>query len=471
MTVIAMSHPSYPIEALCAELDGIALTADPVQIRRKSQDRYAVSPLLRQMLADKRADLLVTPRTLDDLKRIVKAAVRHRVPITVRGAGTANYGQSVPLQGGILLDMVEYAGIVSLVPGMVRAKAGTVMEDIETQARAIGWELRFHPTTKKSATIGGHVAGGQGGPGSVVYGTLRDRGNVAAAQVLTMEEEPRLLELRGRDAQLIHHTYGATGIITEIEMPLATAWDWIEAVVAFPDYLQAVGFGIDLANSTGILRKMASIQGWPTPQLFKGFADKVPQGHSIVSTMIAGQSWEEFEQFVIEAGGAVIFSAPEGKGPYGAPLTEFVFGHALVQIQKSQPRRAVLEGFFRGPDLLGLIGNIHAKVGHYGPMRVELVRIGGELVGSGSPYFLYESPEQMAELVRLMQEAGAVVSNSHTSNVRAVGKKEITPRDIAFKRSVDPHGLLNPGRFEADSDADATFEFSLPTDTWDRRLG
>jgi hypothetical protein len=102
-------------------------------------------------------------------------------------------------------------------------------------------------------------------------------------------------------------------------------------------------------------------------------------------------------------------------------------------------------------------------------MRMEILRVGGQVVGSGSPYFVYESPEQMATMVRLMQEAGAVVSNSHTSNVRAVGKKEITEREIAFKRQVDPYNLLNPGRFEIDDKADEKFAIELPTDKWDRR--
>ncbi len=62
MTALA-SPEAYPIEALCADLEGITVTADPVQIRRKSQDRYAVSPLLRQILGDKRADVVVTPHT------------------------------------------------------------------------------------------------------------------------------------------------------------------------------------------------------------------------------------------------------------------------------------------------------------------------------------------------------------------------------------------------------------------------
>jgi FAD/FMN-containing dehydrogenase len=293
---------------------------------------------------------------------------------------------------------------------------------------------------------------------------------VAAAQIVTMEAEPRVLELRGRDAQLIHHTYGATGIITEVELPLAPAWAWREALVAFPTYGQALRFGVALGEAAGIIRKLVSVQEWPVPLWVRGFSPFVPAGHSVVSTLIAEESWEEFGQFVGEMGGTVVASGPEGEGGFGAPLTEFAFGHMLFQIQKTQPERTMIEGFFRDADLVGLVERVHAKVSHYGPLRLELIRMSGELVGTGSPYLAYESPEQMATLVRLMQEAGALVANSHTSNVRAVGKKEITGRDLAFKRSVDPLGLLNPGRFEADGEADEAFSLTLPTDPWDRRL-
>jgi FAD/FMN-containing dehydrogenase len=460
----------YQIDEFAAAIGSVEYTADPAKIRIKSRDRYAVSPLLKQMLDGKKADVIVSPKNLVELITVIKAAVQYRIPITERGGGTANYGQSVPLRGGILLDMTAHAGIVSLRPGRVRAKAGTIVADIDEAARKIGWELRFHPTTKRLATIAGHVAGGQGGPGSVVYGTLRDRGNIAAAQVVTMEASPRILELRGADAQLVHHTYGATGIISEIEMPLAHAWEWTEAIVSFPVYMDAVRFGVTLANAAGITKKLASVQEWPTPRLIRQFEKIVPEGHSIVSTMIATDSWEAFTDLVTEFGGSIACSSLEGQGPYGAPLTEFVFGHALFHIQRNEPARAGLEGFFRGTDLVAVIEQVHEQVKSYGPMRVELIRINGELVGTGSPYFIYESPGQMAELVRLMQAAGALVANSHTSNVRAVGKKEITARDVAFKRSVDPHALLNPGRFEADSVADERFELEIPTDSWERRL-
>lgn len=462
---------TYELDEFFAAIKGIEGTQDPRRIRVKSRDRYAISPLLRDSLDGKFADAVVNPKSLEEIRRVVSSAARLRIPVTLRGGGTANYGQSVPLKGGIVLDMTQYSGVVSVNESTIRARGGTLVSAMDEAAKAIGRELRMHPTTARQATIAGYLAGGTGGPGSVVYGILRDRGNITGVQVMTMEEEPRILELKGSDAQLIHHTYGATGIILEVEMPLAPAYDWIEALVAFPDYHDAVKFGFQLAKEAAIIRKVVSVQEWPTPQLIRNYAQLVPEGHSICSTMIAPVSWDDFTDMVEAFGGTLVGQAPEGKGPWGLPIWEFVFGHALFQIQKTDPRRTGLEGFFRDPDLPALVRRVHDKVKHYGPMRMEIVRIGGDIVGSGSPYFIYESPEQMAGLVKLMQEAGAGVSNSHTTNVRAVGKKEITDRDVSFKREVDPYGLLNPGRFEADDKDDAKAPVDLPTDKWDRRLG
>ena len=89
-------------------------------------------------------------------------------------------------------------------------------------------ELRLHPSTHKTGTLGGYVAGGSSGIGSITWGLLRDRGNILMARVVTMEAEPRILELRGADIQKVNHAYGTNGIITELELPLAPAYRWAE---------------------------------------------------------------------------------------------------------------------------------------------------------------------------------------------------------------------------------------------------
>src|SRR5438093_1165997 len=140
----------YDLKALVRDLGGVWHTLDPVTVKTKSRDGFGISPILRQALAGKSADIVVAPSTKEDLIQVVKAAVKHKIPITPRGGGTANYGQSVPLHGGILLDMARYAGVLWARDGRIRALAGTLMGDIDAVARKSGWELRHRATASMS---------------------------------------------------------------------------------------------------------------------------------------------------------------------------------------------------------------------------------------------------------------------------------------------------------------------------------
>jgi hypothetical protein len=129
---------------------------------------------------------------------------------------------------------------------------------MDAELRPQGWEIRLHPSTKRTATIGGFVAGGSGGVGSVTYGGLREPGNIVAARVVTVEEEPRVIELRGDAAQKVNRAYGTTGIITALEMPLAPAYSWIDVVVAFDDFFDAAQVGLETALADGIIKKLVT---------------------------------------------------------------------------------------------------------------------------------------------------------------------------------------------------------------------
>lgn len=461
----------YPIADYLTAIGDIDHSVDPITIRRKSRDRYAVSPLLRKSLQGKYADIVVSPRSKAEVVQAVAAAVKYRIPITARGGGTANYGQSVPLRGGILLDMTQLAGIVWKKPGAIRALAGTIVDDVDKAAREIGWELRMFPTTRATATIAGFIAGGTGGVGSARWGVLRDRGNIAALEVVTAEDTPRIIELRGAKTALVHHSYGTNCIITEVELPLAHAWEWRETIVAFPSFMQAVRCGVSLGLTTGIVTKLLSIHEWPTPKLIQPLAGLVPEGHTMLSSYVALPSAADFDELAAESGGKIVSACGEGQGSYGIPLYEMAFGHALAQVQKTEPKRTAIEGFFHGDDIVGLVERVHRKLDGIGPMRLELRRWGTRLGGSGSPYVLFESEEQLIRVARIMQSEGAGVANSHASNVRAVGKKDVTEQDIAFKRSSDPYGLLNPGRFEADSAEDEDLGSNLPVSAWVAQRG
>jgi FAD/FMN-containing dehydrogenase len=456
----------YALNDLCRDLGDIPHSLDPTTIRRKSRDRFAISPLLRQVLAGKSADIVVSPRNKGELIDVVRAAVRHKIPMTPRGGGTANYGQSVPLRGGILLDMTQISGVVWARNGAIRALAGTLMRDVDELSRPSGWELRLHPSTRAQATIGGFVAGGSGGMGSCMWGMLRDRGNITAMEVISAEAEPRTRELRGREVALVHHAYGTNAIITEVEMPANPAWTWIEAIVAFPDYMQALRFGIALAREAGIVKKLISLQEWPVPRLMRELGGIVPEGCSMANCMVTEATSEAFADMVAEFGGSIVSRCKEGQGPYGIPSYEFAFGHGLLQLQKVDPKYTGLQGLFPSDRLLERIGELHRHLAGRMPMRLEIQWSQGDVVAMGSPFVLFESEAQMAGLVETMQAVGASVANNHATGVREVGIKQIDERDIAFKRSMDPFNLLNPGKLDFEIDASEGTKSALPTHGW-----
>jgi FAD/FMN-containing dehydrogenase len=205
---------SSALTRLVADLGDIPVVTDAKIVRRRSRDFFWYSPVLNEALEGKSADLIAAPRDEADVVRIAAACARHRVPLTVRAGGTGNYGQAVPLQGGVLLDITALQTIEWAKPGLLRVGAGAKMSSIDGELQPSGWELRMHPSTKRTATIGGFVAGGSGGIGSVNFGGLREPGNILAARIVTVEEAPRLIELRGDAAQKInrlepHHLAGA----------------------------------------------------------------------------------------------------------------------------------------------------------------------------------------------------------------------------------------------------------------------
>ena len=261
-------------------------------------------------LKDKTADLIVGPRTKTELMQVVAAATRLSRSACRSRRWDLQFGQGIPLQGGALVDMTALSRILWIDGARVRAETGVRLFAIDKAAQPRGWELRMHSSTRRAATIGGFIAGGHAGVGSCAYGILRDRGNILGLEVMSVEETPRLVELRGGDVNLVHHAYGANGLITEVEMPLAPAWAWTEAVVTFDDFMTAVRFAHDLAIADGIVKKLISVAGWPLPSLMRPLASLVATGKHVVLCMIAQPFLESFSTLVEGFGGLAVSLSP-----------------------------------------------------------------------------------------------------------------------------------------------------------------
>src|SRR4051795_13589770 len=90
-----------------AELGDIPVEDHPRIVQQRSRDHYWYSPILKAKLDHVTAEIVVSPRDIEEVKTVLAAAFKHDVAITPRGAGTGNYGQAMPLSGGAMLNLMN----------------------------------------------------------------------------------------------------------------------------------------------------------------------------------------------------------------------------------------------------------------------------------------------------------------------------------------------------------------------------
>ncbi len=433
-----------------AAVGDVPLFDDPVLVRQKSRDFFWYSPVLKAQLNRNSADLVVRPRDEADVVRVAAACARHRVPLTARGAGTGNYGQAVPLAGGVVMDMTGLDAIGWQRPGRLRVGPGARMVDLDASTRPAGWELRMHPSTKRTATIGGFVAGGSGGIGSVTWGGLREPGNVLAARVVTLEERPRILELRGEEAGAVNHAYGTTGIITALEMPLAPTWPWVDLVAAFSDFMEAMRFAHAAALADGIVKKLLTPIAWPIPALFRGLREHCPEGAAIVIAMVAEPSVETFQRMLAGGGGWLTHEAPTNDAPGATPLYEYTWNHTTLQALRVDKSVTYLQALYPADRLLDSVAELAMLFGDEVLPHLEFIRYGGRVTASGLPLVRYSTPERLAEIIAEHERRGITIANPHVYTLEdGVGHKRVNADQLSFKAEADPYGLLNPGKMRS----------------------
>jgi len=440
-----------PCCGLIAALPGIEFITDPALVRQKSRDFFWYSPVLKRQLNGATAEAVALPRSEAEVIAVLRECFARNIPVTPRGAGTGNYGQAMPLQGGVVLDLSGLDQVLWCRPGLARIQAGAKLIDIDRHTRAaVGGELRFHPSTKRTATIGGFIAGGSSGIGSCTYGMLREAGNVLGLRVVTMEAEPRVLELRGDDIARVNHAYGTNGVITELEMPLAPAFDWVDLIYGFPSLVEAARFAEALVASDGVVKKLACVVAAPIPQRhFKAFEGLIPEGQSVVLAMLAPAYIEIVAPMLARMGGRELYRCETERA--AVPLYEHSWNHTTLQALKTDRSFTYLQTLF---PRFELIGEMEARFGDEVPMHLEFVRYGGAVTCFGLQLVRFTTEERLAEIMAIHEAAGAPIFNPHVFTLEEGGMKRVDAGQAAFKREADPRGLLNPGKMLGFEDPD-----------------
>ncbi len=457
--------PAFPA-TLIPELRALLGPANVIDtgeaLETLSKDFYWYSPVLKRQLDDKRADVAVRPGTLEELKAAVAACARARVPVTVRGAGTGNYGQCVPLFGGVVLDLARLDRILELTPdGVVRVEPGARLGTIEAEARKAGWELRCMPSTWVKSSMAGFFCGGSGGIGSITWGGINAPGNVKSVTLLSCEETPRLLKLEEGDSKRALHTYGTTGIMVEIEMRLAPKVDYDQLIISSPDWEKLVTWSDAAAHNATWGKRLVTQFQWPIPSFFKPLVKHFRTGEHVTFLLVARTQAEAIIASAAEAGLACVYRTPFSDPPKPPFITDYTWNHTTLWAMKSDPtltyvqagfgrnfreQFALLEKKFPGEVLL----HLEWIAGNPKMTREDIGTHSGENVGMGGiPLVYFKSEARLQELLDYCAEIGVFIANPHTFYLEEGGRHPNIVEKRALKAELDPHALLNPGKMKS----------------------
>ncbi len=440
-----------------AALGDIPSQSDPVLVRRKSRDFYWYSPVLKRQLDDKLGDVVVAPRDEADLLRLAALACAHDVPLTTRGGGTGNYGQAVPLAGGAIVDMAAFDALLRVRDGVARAQAGINLLQLDRALRRQGHEIRMYPSTKRTASLGGFIAGGSGGIGSVSWGGLRDPGNLLAARMVTLQDPPRAVELHGAECDAINHAYGTTGIVTELEIPVQPAVAWRELAYSFEDFESAVGFGLAFASQFGIEKKLCSVTDASLTPFFGPLRECAPQDRPLALLLVAPAGVPPTQALARAFGATLCVEgdlAQAEDDPARTPLYELTWNHTTLQVLKRDRSATYLQCLYPPDGLLERIGRIRAQFADEIMMHLEFIPsgVGGppRMTCSALPVVRFSTEARLEEIIRLHEADGVRIANPHVYTIEDGGIHRVASADLARgKRKYDPRGLLNPGKMRS----------------------
>jgi FAD/FMN-containing dehydrogenase len=452
--------PNYDLERLKQRIAGIRCQDNAALVRQKSRDFYWYSPVLKRQLDAVTGDIVVAPANESELLQVMAAAFELQIPLTPRGGGTGNYGQAMPLSGGAVLDLSGMKQVKTVAPGRVVAEPGTILAALDQQTRRqSGQELRLHPSTYQTASIGGYVAGGSGGVGSIRWGGLRDCGNIIRLKVATMEASPRLLDLTGDDLHKVAHAYGTNGIITEVEMPLAPVYEWVDLIVGLPTLRDAMVYGNALGEQDGLLLKNVAVVAAPVAHDYFGrYQRYLRPDHHVAIVIAAEQALDALLAFTRRYRRAeVLFRSDQvaevdRKGL--PPAFELTWNHTTLRALRQDPAITYLQSLYPFPRHIDLVERIHARFGAEVPAHLEFVRMDGKVTCLGVPLVRFTTEERLDDIVRIHEEMGAAIFNPHRYTLEEGGMKRTDEVQLAFKNETDPRGLLNPGKMIAWEDPD-----------------
>ena len=412
-------------------------------------------------------DMVAFPESTEEVAQILALCDTHRVPVVPFGAGTSLEGQLAAVRGGVSLDMSRFDRVLSVSTDSMdcRVQAGVTREALNAHLRDTG--LFFTVDPGANASIGGMAATRASGTNTVRYGTMRE--NILGLTVVTPDGQIVRTGSRARKSSAgldLTHLYvgseGTLGVITEVQLRLhAVPESIIAAVCQFPDLKAAISAAV-AALQSGLrvarielldeLRMRACIaysklDYAPTPTLFLEF-------HG--SRAAALEDAESMQAIALACGGARFRFAEQPEDRNRLWKARHNAYHAAMALAPGK-RNMATDVCVPISELPACLLETQADIAASGLLAPIVGHVGDGNFHLGILFDPADAKETArAEALAFRVSRRAIEMGGTCSGEHGIGLHKIVHLEIEhghgveimkqIKRTLDPHGIMNPGK-------------------------
>jgi glycolate oxidase len=419
-------------------------------------------------------DLVLKPRTADEISAILRICNQYKIPVTPRGAGTGLSGGALAINGGIVLSTERMNEIISIdeCNQQVITEPGVITEVLQKAVKAKGLFYPPDPSSRGSCFIGGNIAENSGGPKAVKYGVVKDY--VLNLQVVLPTGEiiwtgaNVLKNATGYNlTQLFVGSEGTLGIVTQIVLRLIPHPKYSYLMLIPFKHLDDAASAVSAIFMAGITPSVLELVEMDALRIVRDFIeddsiklDEEMAGHLLVE--VDGQHPDALmreiqgivavmEQFEC---GEILFAEDavqkETLWKMRRRVSEAVKAVCFTIEEDTVVPRAALPELIKGVKALGVKHDFEAVCyGHAGDGNLHIrIRKQGVQYSFNNPAITLA----LRELFELVHKLGGTISGEHGIGLIQKDFMDIVFEPIALERMkqikalFDPNHILNPGK-------------------------
>ncbi|MEP7254338.1 MAG: FAD-linked oxidase C-terminal domain-containing protein [Ferruginibacter sp.] len=424
-------------------------------------------------------DIVIKPRSANEISDIMRLCNEHKIPVTPRGAGTGLSGGALPHLGGVLLSMERMNSILEIDERnlQVTTEPGVITEVLQNAVKEKGLFYPPDPSSRGSCFIGGNIAENSGGPKAVKYGVVKD-------YVLNLEIVLPTGEIIWTGANVLKNStgYNLTQLIVGSEGTLGIVTKIVLKLLPYPKYdllmlvpfnsLEKAGAAVSAIFRAGFTPSAMELVEINALKIVSKFVDStvVPvtddmEAHLIIEvdgnhldTLMS--EMESISELLTQYDCGDVFFADDAQQKaelwkLRRRVAEAVKIDGYTIEEDTVVPRAELPALIRGVKALGKEYNFEVVCyGHAGDGNLHIrIKKPGSIYSLNNPDVI----PALKALFELVKKLGGTISGEH-----GIGLVQKEYMDIVFadanmqlmrgiKKTFDPNNILNSGKiFDAD---------------------